>query len=56
MTTSIDTDTARWEAVIRRDPAADGTFFYSVSTTGIYCRPSCGSRRARREHVAFHAS
>ena len=56
MTTSIDTDTARWEAVVRRDPAADGTFFYSVSTTGIYCRPSCGSRRARREHVAFHAS
>ena len=50
--TTID---ARWLAVTRRDPAADGEFFYSVSTTGIYCRPSCASRLARPEHVRFHA-
>ena len=46
----------RWAAVLARDPAADGTFFYSVRTTGVYCRPSCGARRARPENVAFHAS
>ena len=53
---SYATDAARWEAVQRRDPAADGAFFYSVRTTGVYCRPSCASRRARRENVTFHAS
>ena len=47
-------DEARWEAVRRRDRAADGTFFYSVRTTGVYCRPSCAARLARRENVAFH--
>jgi len=47
-------DDARWAAVLRRDPAADGQFYYSVRTTGVYCRPSCSSRRARRENVAFH--
>ena len=46
----------RWAAVIGRDAAADGTFFYSVSTTGVYCRPSCGARPARPEHVRFHAT
>jgi AraC family transcriptional regulator of adaptative response/methylated-DNA-[protein]-cysteine methyltransferase len=44
----------RWAAVLARDPAADGRFVYSVGTTGVYCRPSCPSRRARPEHVAFH--
>ena len=44
----------RWAAVAARDPAADGTFLYSVSTTGVYCRPTCGARQARPEHVAFH--
>jgi AraC family transcriptional regulator of adaptative response/methylated-DNA-[protein]-cysteine methyltransferase len=48
-------DAARWAAVQRRDPAADGQFFYSVRTTGVYCRPSCAARPARRENVAFHA-
>ena len=47
-------ETDRWAAVTRRDPSADGQFFYSVSTTGVYCRPSCPSRQARREHVRFH--
>ena len=45
---------ARWEAVRRRDPAADGAFYYSVRTTGVYCRPSCAARLARRENVEFH--
>jgi AraC family transcriptional regulator, regulatory protein of adaptative response / methylated-DNA-[protein]-cysteine methyltransferase len=47
---------SRWAAVVARDPKADGKFFYSVRTTGVYCRPSCASRHARRENVAFHAS
>jgi methylphosphotriester-DNA--protein-cysteine methyltransferase len=46
----------RWEAVLSRDRRADGTFVFSVSTTGVYCRPSCASRRAKRENVAFHAT
>jgi AraC family transcriptional regulator of adaptative response/methylated-DNA-[protein]-cysteine methyltransferase len=50
----LSTDDARWDAVQRRDPSADGAFCYSVATTGVYCRPSCPSRRARRAHVAFH--
>jgi AraC family transcriptional regulator of adaptative response/methylated-DNA-[protein]-cysteine methyltransferase len=44
----------RWAAVLARDPAADGRFFYSVRTTGVYCRPSCASRAARPENVEFH--
>jgi AraC family transcriptional regulator, regulatory protein of adaptative response / methylated-DNA-[protein]-cysteine methyltransferase len=47
-------DNARWEALRRRDPAADGAFYYSVRTTGVYCRPSCAARLARRENVDFH--
>lgn len=47
---------ARWAAVMARDPRADGMFFYSVKTTGVYCRPSCPSRAARPENVQFHAS
>lgn len=45
-----------WNAVRRRDAAFDGRFFYSVATTGVYCRPSCGSRLANRSNVQFHAS
>ena len=44
----------RWAAVVARDAQADGQFFYSVKTTGVYCRPSCAARTARRENVAFH--
>src|SRR5215212_4628047 len=44
----------RWPAVVARDSEQDGKFFYSVKTTGVYCRPSCGARRARPENVAFH--
>jgi len=46
----------RWGAVVARDPAADGKFFYSVKTTGVYCRPSCAARTANPENVAFHAT
>jgi uncharacterized protein len=47
-------DDARWEAVLARNRAADGAFFYSVRTTGVYCRPSCAGRLPRRENVGFH--
>ncbi len=50
------TSDPRWNAVVTRDPAADGNFFYSVKTTGVYCRPSCASRPARPENVRFHAT
>lgn len=46
----------RWKAVVARDAAADGRFFYSVKTTGVYCRPSCSARTANPENVAFHAT
>ncbi len=44
----------RWERVVGRDKNADGSFWYSVATTGIYCRPSCPSRTAHPKNVAFH--
>lgn len=46
----------RWKRVLARDASADGAFYYSVKTTGVYCRPSCPSRTARPENVAFHAT
>jgi hypothetical protein len=46
----------RWKAVVRRDPDADGKFYYSVKTTGVYCRPCCVARLPRRENVEFYAS
>lgn len=49
-------DEERWAAVRRRDRDADGRFFYSVSTTGVYCRPSCAARRPLRANVRFHAT
>jgi len=49
-------DEARWSAVQRRERAADGAFYYSVRSTGVYCRPSCAARPARRANVAFHPS
>jgi AraC family transcriptional regulator of adaptative response/methylated-DNA-[protein]-cysteine methyltransferase len=50
-----DADADRWDAVRRRDASADGRFVYAVRTTGVYCRPSCPSRPARRENVSFFA-
>ncbi len=45
-------DTA-WAAVLGRDRGYDGSFFYAVRSTGIYCRPSCPARKPRRENVEF---
>lgn len=53
---AFTTDEERWEAVTGRYPEAEQRFFYSVRTTGVFCRPTCGSRLPRRENVAFHAS
>lgn len=47
-------DDDRWAAVLSRDARADGRFYYSVRTTGVYCRPTCAARPARRENVEFH--
>jgi AraC family transcriptional regulator, regulatory protein of adaptative response / methylated-DNA-[protein]-cysteine methyltransferase len=46
---------ARWDAVRARDAAHDGKFVFAVSSTGVYCRPSCAARRPRRENVEFFA-
>lgn len=46
-------DNARWMAFVARDAAFDGIFYACVETTGIYCRPSCPAKRAKREHVRF---
>src|SRR6266516_7613169 len=43
----------QWEAVMSRDPNQDGEFVFAVSSTGVYCRPSCPARRPRRENVKF---
>lgn len=43
-----------WSAVMRRDSSLDGSFVYAVLTTGVYCRPGCPSRLARRENVTFY--
>jgi AraC family transcriptional regulator of adaptative response/methylated-DNA-[protein]-cysteine methyltransferase len=49
------TDDTLWQAVLARDAASDGRFVYAVRSTGIYCRPSCPSRRPKRESVSFFA-
>lgn len=46
---------ARWQAVQSRDRSADGAFVYAVRSTGIYCRPSCPSRKPQRKQVVFFA-
>jgi AraC family transcriptional regulator, regulatory protein of adaptative response / methylated-DNA-[protein]-cysteine methyltransferase len=50
------TDNARWQALVDKDERADGQFWFSVKTTGVYCRPSCPARMPNRENVAFHLS
>src|SRR5271154_4880412 len=46
-------DDERWNAVVTRDSGHDGKFVFAVSSTGVYCRPSCAARRPRRENVTF---
>jgi AraC family transcriptional regulator of adaptative response/methylated-DNA-[protein]-cysteine methyltransferase len=50
------TEQQRWEAVRQRDRGADGAFYYSVRSTGVYCRPSCAARLPLRANVQFHAT
>ena len=52
-TSAIDPDAA-WQQLVRRDPA--GKFFYAVTTTGVFCRPDCKSRRPLRSNVRFFAT
>jgi AraC family transcriptional regulator, regulatory protein of adaptative response / methylated-DNA-[protein]-cysteine methyltransferase len=47
-------DDPRWARILARDRSADGAFWYSVSTTGIYCRPSCPSRSANPKNVQLY--
>jgi len=44
----------RWMSIVNRDASSDGQFYYSVKTTGVYCRPSCAARLARPENVQYH--
>src|SRR6266850_591432 len=52
----LESDDAKWQAVLAKDSRFDGQFVFAVSSTGIYCRPSCGSRRPRRDRVSFFES
>ena len=47
-------DDPRWARIVARDKTADGHFWYSVVTTGVYCRPSCPSRTANPRNVQLH--
>jgi AraC family transcriptional regulator, regulatory protein of adaptative response / methylated-DNA-[protein]-cysteine methyltransferase len=46
----------RWAAIVARDASSDGKFYYSVKTTGVYCRPSCAARTPRPENVTFYST
>jgi AraC family transcriptional regulator, regulatory protein of adaptative response / methylated-DNA-[protein]-cysteine methyltransferase len=48
-------DDERWNAIVTRDSGHDGEFVFAVSSTGVYCRPSCAARRPRRENVTFYS-
>jgi AraC family transcriptional regulator, regulatory protein of adaptative response / methylated-DNA-[protein]-cysteine methyltransferase len=48
-------DDTMWHSVLERDRSADGAFVYAVRSTGVYCRPSCPSRKPRRSQVSFFA-
>ncbi len=53
---SPPSDAQAWRAVQQRDERLDGRFVYAVRTTGVYCRPSCASRRPLRQNVSFFAT
>lgn len=50
---AVQIDARRWQAVVGRDRTLDGTFVFGVSSTGVFCRPSCPAKRPRRENVSF---
>lgn len=49
----IDSDDGRWKAVVENNSNADGTFYYAVKTTGVFCRPSCAFRLPNRSNVEY---
>ena len=53
---ALPSDETCWQALLRRDRGYNGRFWFSVSTTGVYCLPSCAARRPLRRNVAFHAT
>ena len=52
-TENIQETAVLWQAVLHKDSSRDGSFVYAVRSTGVYCRPSCPSRRPRRDNVVF---
>src|SRR5215467_11415112 len=54
--TLFATDDARWQAARERDGRADGVFYYAVTSTGIYCRPTCPARKPLRRNALFFVS
>ena len=52
-TSAMLTEDQAWTAVLARDPAADAEMVYAVTTTGVFCRPTCPSRRPARQNVVF---
>jgi len=50
------TDDARYAAIVARDRTQDGVWYYAVRTTGVFCKPSCGARLAKRGNLSFHAT
>ncbi len=56
LTEPLGADDARYAALVARDAAWNGVFFYGVKTTGVFCKPSCGARTPRRENVTFYDS
>jgi AraC family transcriptional regulator, regulatory protein of adaptative response / methylated-DNA-[protein]-cysteine methyltransferase len=56
MSTAMSIEGERWNAVVARDTARTGEFLYGVKTTGVYCRPTCPSRRPLRTNVEFFAT
>src|SRR2546423_932048 len=55
MAKGTNTNEAEWRAVLAQDRAWDGRLYYGVRSTGIYCKPSCPSRRPKRDQVEFFA-
>jgi AraC family transcriptional regulator of adaptative response/methylated-DNA-[protein]-cysteine methyltransferase len=49
-------DDTMYRALVEKDPSFDGLFVTGVTTTGIFCRPTCSARKPRRDHVVFFAS
>ena len=56
MTSTSVANDPRWTRIVARDKSADGHLWYSVATTGVYCRPSCPSRLPNPRNVRLHDS